>query len=125
MISKLSPQDMCPIERAEDIEASISLLRGFASAVEDGDSDFPDDILDGLKWAAAVLWVTSGRVGEGRSPRIYEVMTSPKGVSFNAIAKMIPPFCNEMEECIERRRISALPQREAAVTSTPAPDDLF
>jgi len=93
--------------------------------MEEGDGDFPEDMLEALRWATAVLWITSGRVKDGTPPQIYKMIASPKGVSFTQIATIVPAFCDEMEQCIQRRRASALSQCEASSRAMPAPDDLF
>jgi len=105
--TRLFPVDECPVERMSDIETSLDILRGFAEDVQAGETEYPEDMVEALKWATAVLSVTAGLTASKIIPPIYKALTSDKGVSFRHVAAMVPVFCEEMERCIDVRLAEA------------------
>lgn len=90
-----------------DIETSLAILRGFAEDVAAGETDYPEDMVEALKWAAAVLSMTAGLTAAKVIPPIFKALTSDKGVSFTVVAAMVPAFCEDMERRIDARLAEA------------------
>ena len=103
MRTKPFPADECPLDRTSDIETSLAILRGFAEDVAAGETDYPEDMIEALKWATAVLSMTSGLTASKVIPPIFKALTSDKGVSFTRVAAMVPAFCEDMERRIDAR----------------------
>ena len=103
MQTNISHSDECPLERMSDIETSLSILRGFAEDVAAGETDYPEDMVEALKWATAVLSMTAGLKGANVIPPIFKLLTSDKGVSFTKVAAMVPAFCDDMQRRIDAR----------------------
>lgn len=86
-----------------DIETSLAILRGFAEDVAAGETEYPEDMVEALKWATAVLSLTAGLTATKVIPPIFKALTSEKGVSFTRVAAMVPAFCEDMERRIDAR----------------------
>jgi len=73
--SKPFPADECPLDRVNDIETSLAILRGFAEDVAAGESGYPTDMVEALKWATAVLSMTAGLTATKVIPPIFKALT--------------------------------------------------
>lgn len=100
-----------------DIETSLAILRGFAEDVAAGGTDYPEDMVEALKWASAVLSMTAGLTAAKVIPPIFKALTSDKGVSFTNVAAMVPAFCKDMAQLISARVAEA--SRDSVVKSPP------
>jgi hypothetical protein len=117
--TKSFPADESPLERMSDIETSLAILRGFAEDVAAGETDYPEDMVEALKWATAVLSMTAGLTATKVIPPIFKALTSDKGVSFTGGAAMVPAFCEDMERRIDSRIAEA---SQDGVVGTPLVD---
>jgi hypothetical protein len=90
-----------------DIETSLAILRGFAEDVEAGETEYPEDMVEALKWATAVLSMTAGLTASKVIPPIFTALTCDKDVGFTQVAGMVPAFCKEMERRIDVRLAEA------------------
>jgi len=101
--TKPLPADECPLNRMSDIETSLAILHGFSEDVAAGETDYPKDMVEALKWATAVLSMAAGVTATKVIPPIFKALTSNRGVSFTRVAAMVPAFCEDMERRIDAR----------------------
>lgn len=102
----MKTEDDLPEHIYSDVEVAETFLTEFAQQMQKG--QVPDLNTNTLMWCVQTMWV----LAEARSPglpwpSLGKLIENPKGVSFAAIAKEIPPFIEAMNRHIDAPRPAA------------------